>query len=137
MLVGYGGLIKDRNLLENVQKFACKVCVKNWRTEYDEMLDTLRIPRLETRRKVLRLCQLYKLIENNSNLHLIPSNQRSHTYATRHTHPRQIWNIPGHSSQFLNSFFPRTINEWNTLTPDIVSCTSIDSFKQHLYRHMY
>ena len=61
-------LIRNRNLLENIQKFACKVCLKNWQTEYqteyDKMLDTLRIRRLETRRKVQRLCQLYKLIES-------------------------------------------------------------------------
>ena len=67
-------LIRDRRLLENVQKFACKVCLKSWQTEYDEMLETLRIPQLETRRKALRLCQLYKLIENHANLQLIPSN---------------------------------------------------------------
>ena len=130
-------LIRDRSLLENVQKFACKVCLKNWQTEYVDMLEILRIPQLETRRKALRLCQLYKLIENNANLQLIPTNQRTHAYATRHIHPRQLWNIPGHSSQFLNSFFPRTISEWNLLTSDIVSCTSIGSFKYHLYHHLY
>ena len=25
-------LIRDRSLLENVQKFACKVCLKNWQS---------------------------------------------------------------------------------------------------------
>ena len=80
---------------------------------------------------VLRLCQLYKSSSNS----LQPKN--SYTYATRHTHPRQIWNIPGHSSQFLNSFFPRTINEWNKLTFDFVSCTNIGSFKCHLYHQLY
>ena len=50
-------LTRDQSLLENVQKFACKVCLKDWQKEYDELLDTLRIPRLETRQKALRLCQ--------------------------------------------------------------------------------
>ena len=45
--------IKDLKLLEDVQKFACKVCLKNWNMSYDEMLDTLNIPKLERRRTPL------------------------------------------------------------------------------------
>ena len=44
-------LIRDRSLLENVQKFACKVCLKNWQTEYVDMLEILRIPQLEPNEK--------------------------------------------------------------------------------------
>ena len=33
---------------------------------------------------------------------------------------------------FKFSFFPRTINEWNSLPEDIVNTTSVDSFKSKL-----
>ena len=29
---------KERSLLEDVQKFACKVCCKNWHMDYESML---------------------------------------------------------------------------------------------------
>ena len=41
-------LIKDCKLIEDVQKFACKVCVKDWHLDYEEMLSRLHIPRLDT-----------------------------------------------------------------------------------------
>ena len=47
-------LIKDCKQLEDVQKFACKVSLKNWSTTYDEMLGTLNIPTLGQRRKALK-----------------------------------------------------------------------------------
>lgn len=58
-------LIKDCKLalLEDVQKFACKVYLKSWNTMYDEMLDTLIIPKLEQRSKVLELCLCTNLLK--------------------------------------------------------------------------
>ena len=48
--------INDLKLLEDVQIFAYKVCQKNWNMPYDEMLDTLNMPKLEQKRKGLNLC---------------------------------------------------------------------------------
>lgn len=49
-------LIKGHKVLENVQKFACRVCTKNWHTDYQSLLDGLYIPSMEARRKVMILC---------------------------------------------------------------------------------
>ena len=101
------------------------------------MLDRLQIPRLDARRKALRLCLLYKLIDRNNSIpQITPINWRSCPYETRYTHSKQLSNLTGHSSQFLNSFFPCTITEWNNLSNDIVSCTNISSFKTKLYQFM-
>ena len=43
-------LTKERSLLEDVQKFACKVCCINWHMDYDSMLTYLNIPLLQQRR---------------------------------------------------------------------------------------
>ena len=131
-------LIKDCKLIEDVQKFACKICVKDWHLDYEEMLSRLHIPRLDTRRKALRLCLLYKLIDHNSSTPQITTiNWRSCPYETRLNHSRQLHYQTGHSSQYLNSFFPRTINEWNKLSNDIVSCSNVGSFKTKLYQFMF
>ena len=55
-------LIKDTNNLENVQKFALRMCHKNWDAGYQELLDLSTLPTLENRRLYLKLCTLYKII---------------------------------------------------------------------------
>ena len=130
-------LIKDRKVLEDVQKFACRVCTKNWHTDNQihTLLDGLHIPTLEARRKAMRLCFLYKLIDNNTQI--LPTSQRNCPYTTRSTHSRQLENISCHSSQNLNSYFPQTITDWNNLPASIVSCQNIVSFKYQLYKFMF
>ena len=48
-------LTKDRKALEDVQKFAGRVCTKNWHSDYHTLLGVLHIPTLEARRKAMRL----------------------------------------------------------------------------------
>ena len=82
-----------------------------------------------------RLCFMYKLIDNNTQI--LPTNQRSCPYTTRSTHSKQLENISCHSSQYLNSYFPQTITDWNNLPASIVSCHNIVSFKYQLYKFMF
>ena len=49
---------KDIVALENVQKFALKVSLKQWTLSYEDMLDRANIPSLSSRRQNLSLCQL-------------------------------------------------------------------------------
>ena len=53
---------KECNLLEKVQRFASRVCLKTWNMDYSEMLNSLDLPSLQTRRKVQKLSLLYKII---------------------------------------------------------------------------
>jgi len=45
--VWYPHPLKDINSLENVQKFALRVCCKNWNMGYSEFLDLCSVPSLE------------------------------------------------------------------------------------------
>ena len=53
---------KNKEALEKVQKFACRMATKRWDAGYEELLDLLNLPSLVYRRTHLKLCQLYKLI---------------------------------------------------------------------------
>ena len=56
-------LSKDIQKLESVQRFACRVCTKRWDDSYSDMLHILNIPPLsERRRKLLKVCHLYKIV---------------------------------------------------------------------------
>ena len=46
-------------LLENVQKFALRVCTKQWDAVYSTLLETSGMPSLESRRVNAKLCHLY------------------------------------------------------------------------------
>ena len=55
-------LVKDTQLLEKSQKFALRVCARNWSATYTELLDSTNVPSFSERRKIAKLCQLYKLV---------------------------------------------------------------------------
>jgi len=57
-------LLSDINSLENVQKFALRVCCKQWDTACSELLSWSNVPSLENRRLYLKLCHLFKIINN-------------------------------------------------------------------------
>ena len=50
--------------LEDVQKFACKVCLGKWDMPYNEMLAKLDLPKLATRRTMLKLTTMHNIVNN-------------------------------------------------------------------------
>ena len=128
---------KDCDLVESVQRFAGRVCLKSWDIGYPEILNSLNLPSLETRRKVQKLILLYKFVNN---LALFPEaplifHTVNYPYSTRNVHDLSFCNLHGHTLQYLHSYFPDTIKLWNTLPYNIVSCKSLGAFKHALYAH--
>lgn len=128
---------KDCDILEGVQRFASRVCLKTWQYEYPDMLKTLDLPALKTRRKIAKLMMMYKFVNN---LAMFPESsslfQPVHIpYSTRFTHNLLYHNIHAHTSRFMYSYFPSTLSLWNSLPYHIVSSTSVTSFKRSLDRY--
>ena len=59
-------LAKEITLLENVQKFAYKICCKSWLMDYDSMLAYLDIPSLQQRRLQLKANLMYQFVHKDS-----------------------------------------------------------------------
>ena len=57
-------LIRHTDLLERIQKFALKVCFKQWNSSYPELLELSTLPSLLMCRKLLNLVHFYKLVNN-------------------------------------------------------------------------
>ena len=100
-------LSKDIQELESVQRFACRVCTKSWDDAYCDMLHTLNIPPLSERRKLLKLCHLYKIVHGfvdfpNAPLLYKPCTNyftsmirtSSHTPTTSHSHKLLLLQFP-------------------------------------------
>ena len=139
----YGSLVwdpfsaKDCDILEGVQRFASRVCLKTWQCEYPDMLEALELPTLKTRRKVQKLTMMYKFV-NNLAVFPVSSSlfQPVHNpYSTRYTHNMSYHNIHARTSRFLYSYFPSALSLWNSLPYHIVSSTSVTSFKHSLDRY--
>ena len=116
--------------LEKVQKFALKVCTGCWSCDYSNLLHQSQLPSLSKRRKYIRLCTFFKLLQEPSFsqvLQLVPR----HPYPNR-SHMQTYIQPFAHKDSFLYSFIPRTTNEWNQLPEDIVSSSSFITFKLKL-----
>ena len=60
-------LKKDIVALESVQRLATKICTKSWNSlSYNDRLNCLHLPTLESRGIHLKLCHLYKVLNGLS-----------------------------------------------------------------------
>ena len=88
-------------------------------------------PSLQIRRMNNRLAQMFKIVNNLSALspndYLTPSKS-----VTRQNHNFKFIQYSPVTDCFKYSFFPRTAPEWNTLTKNVVSASSLSFFKQRL-----
>ncbi len=129
--------LRNIKLIERTQRQAARFCKNNYSREpgtVTQLLKDLQWDTLQSRRKTQRLSILYKM---EHNLIDIPLDQ----YIKRNTrcsrkHNKQLVQIRHSTNIFGNSFFPVTIKEWNSLPPNIVSSTSLNSFQISLAQHV-
>ena len=118
--------------VEMVQRRSARyVCNRYHNTSsVTNMLDELAWPTLEARRSNARLCMMYRIIHGLVAIpfdHLfIPSQSRSRGHDQRFIVTRTRLNI------YRDSFLPRTIRDWNSLSQSLVSSKSLDQFKCEL-----
>ena len=112
--------------LESVQKFACKVCLKQWNLDYDSMLQLLNIPPLSARRNFLKLTTMYKII---GNFYLPPGVYVQHNFPYS-TNQHTNFSRPFARTQYMfSSFVPSVITLWNALPNSVKHAPSVSIFK--------
>ena len=122
--------------LESVQKFACKVCLKQWNMDYDSMLKLLGIPLLATRRKYLKLTTMYNIVHNSYFFPPAIFVQHNFPYSSYHLNSNFI--RPFARTQYLySSFIPSVITAWNSLPYLTKHSLSISAFKRSLQHHFF
>ena len=123
-------IMKDIRMLESVQKFACKVCLKCWDMDYDNMLHCLNLPRLSERRQYLKLLTLYNIV--NGHLFFPEGIFVLHRHLSLR-HNSSIYCRPrSHTNYFLFSCVPSVITLCNNLPLQLKS-SSLSTFKSGLY----
>ena len=122
------------NNLEKIPRHAARVVSNDHHqsSSVTEMLKALDWQTLECRRQASRLTTLYKVDKGSviiNSAHLQPAPTR-----TRRTHDKQFARLQSNKDICLNSFFPRTIKQWNSLSQQTVSAPSADAFHQRVLR---
>ena len=95
------------------------------------MLEQFGWPSLQKRREVSRLTMLYKM--HNS---LVDLNMQNYvhpiTRPTRTAHPYGYLNPLSRTEQHKQSFFPRTVRQWNSLPQELILVPTVEGFRRHL-----
>jgi hypothetical protein len=124
---------KDITRLEMVQRRAARFALRDYSTysSVTKMLDELGWDPLSTRRRNHRLALMYQinhgLVAIPTDDLLIPADSR-----TRASNCYKYKQLVAKTEAYRNSFFPRTITEWNRLDNNIVNSATIDSFRAGL-----
>ena len=119
-------LIKDITKLENVQKFAMKMCLKQWDLGYQDLIELSQLPTLQNHRLYLRLCTHYKIIHGY--FYFPPSVFVSKVCRHKPSLPL-LYQPFAHTNTFQSSFALSTVSVWNHLPHDARTAHSITSFK--------
>ena len=92
------------------------------------ILQSLHWSSLQNRRDIIDIIYCHKIIYNN--LH-VPT---QHTFIPHNSKTRSnsqpFQNLYGNTDTYKNSYFPRTIQKWNKLPPDITQIENTDAFKK-------
>ena len=123
------------NKIEMVQRRSARWVFNSYRTGLNstgptEMIQQLNWPPLQIRRLTARLCLMYKMANN---LVLMPTRTLlvPYPYLTKSMPPHAF--IPLDLFQqklyFSNSFFPRTVADWNWLPNSVAAAPSLEAFK--------
>jgi len=125
-------LKKDVDNLEKIHRRAARFVMNDYKlhSSVTVMLNKLKWPSLEHRRKNQRLTTMFKIVQGLvavPSSHLISADSR-----TRANHVYKFKNISASSTVYMNSFFPRTIPQWNSLDKDIAEAPSLSCFKNRL-----
>src|SRR6267154_1675724 len=126
-------LIKDIQLIENVQDRATRMIPELHGQTYNQRLIGVKLTTLETRRLRGDLIEMFKMLKDfdKTSLSIATgklSNLRSHSLKLF----KQRFNT--NIDKFV--FVYRTVNEWNKLSEDIVSCNTVNCFKNKLNRYL-
>ena len=128
-------LNKDITRIENIQRRAARFMFSDYKqtSSVTSMMDELGWKPLHERRREQRLTLLFKIVND---LVAIPADQhiRYNNRTSRNRHSKQLKVESSNSDIYKNSFFPRTIIDWNNLPQSVIDCDTVENFKRSISR---
>ena len=128
--------VSNKNKLESVQRSAALCCTGAFvNTSTNRLMDDLGWNTLEQRRTFFRLCHLYKVVNN-----LVPEYLKNqiqfNDLMNANYNLRNILEIKEFRCRLTlmyDSFFPKTVREWNALESEVRNAGTLNNFRQKLF----
>lgn len=122
------------NKLESVLRKAIRFVYNSysWHTSPTALLKSAQLECLQLRRYWDRLKFMYLLYHDKLGINKLKYIQPVTLRPTRSNHAKKLTNFSCRTDVFKNSFFPRTVREWNALRPDVVEYLTVDAFMSSL-----
>ena len=95
------------------------------------MLGNLQWETLQARRSKARFTMMFKILHGEV---AIPSSNYVTAGDSRTRGAHRLREISTNKDTYRNSFFPRTVKQWNALPSDVAGVTKVDQFKAMLDR---
>lgn len=116
--------------LESVQRKSVRFIFNSysWRTSPTLLLQKANLESLKIRRHRNRLKYMYLIYHDNLRIKKDLYIEQVIRRATRGNHSKKVKEFACKTDCFSNSFFPRTIREWNRLSASIVEKPTVQSF---------
>ena len=128
-------LVKDIDMLENIQRRAARFTVQDYSryTSVSALLKGLDWSPLKDHRRDICLTFLFEIIKGKLAMQAGGSLVAADS-STRKRHDHKYRHLRVCTEQFRNSFFPQTIPEWNSLPGSCVKMDTVAAFKEQLRR---
>jgi len=124
------------NNLEKIQHRATKLIPGLQYLSYKERLVSLKLPSLQYRRRRGDMIQVYNYIHGNYKVNnievLLP---RDHRALNLRGHSLKLLKLRPRKTVRKKKFSNRVVNDWNSLTEEIVTSDNVNLFKSRLDRH--
>ena len=121
--------------LEMVQRRAARFVLDDYdrKKSVTDMLSKIGWDTLQNRRQLSRFCFMFKMYHGYCKLD-VSDIILEPCYVGRNDHRKKIRRLQSRVLQYHNSFFPRTIREWNKLPAEILETESAQEFKRMLIK---
>ena len=117
---------REHQQIDNVQRRATKMVPELRNLEYTDRLRAMKLPSMYYRRARGDMIEVYKYLHGQYNVEEVPL-LLDEISVTRGLKKERV-----ETRQRRNHFRHRTVNRWNSLTEEVVSAPSINSFKSRL-----
>ena len=121
------------NSLEKIQRRSVRWVCNNYSTysSVTTMIESLNWVTLRERRKFARLSFFHDIVHKASVVNIPPHFLRT-TRHTRHHHPLHFIHPSANTTAYQNSYFPRTIIDWNSLSTSLIEITDKKLFLDNI-----
>ena len=121
------------NSLEILQRRSARWVCNDYSTysSVTAMIEQLGWVTLRERRKVARLSFFHDVVYGSSVVD-IPQHFLKTTRHTRHQHPLHFIHPSANTTAYQNSYFPRTISDWNLLPISLIEMTDKNLFLDNI-----